>query len=394
VTEPAKVDTTRPNNARVYDYLLGGRDNFAADRSLADRMVALLPIAKGSVRAQRYVLARVIRYMIRDEGVTQLLDIGSGLPTVQNVHQIAQRLDQDARVVYLDNDPVVISHATALLADDRRTFAVRGDLRDPEGVLSSARELLDWNRPIGLVLCGILHFLSDEEKPAALTAALIDALPSGSCVFINHMVQADDSASLETIMRQGLGRVRFRTREQILELFGGLELVEPGLVPAQDWRPDGPPSNPPLISLSCSGVAKKPLLLIISRGASPAPGFRRGQTEHGGYAEHPRRHAERRRIRHAIHQESGRDRAGHCPGVPGHLVRGHQCPALPVQQVTDHRRRRGVEQPGAEPGDRERREEGTGPGQYRQHDQAGRRDGAAGHDYRPPPERVGEPAAG
>jgi S-adenosyl methyltransferase len=267
VTEPAKVDTSRPNNARVYDYLLGGRDNFAVDRTLAERMASLHPAARGSVRAQRYVLARVVRYLVREEGVTQLLDIGSGLPTAQNVHQIAQRVNEDVRVVYLDNDPVVISHATALLADDKRTFALKGDLRDPEGVLNSARELLDWNQPIGLVLCGILHFLSDEEKPAALMAMLIDALPSGSCVFINHMVQTDESASLESVMRQGLGRVRFRTRAQILELFGGLELVEPGLVPAQDWRPDGPAADPPLISLSCSGVAKKPLLLITGRGA-------------------------------------------------------------------------------------------------------------------------------
>ena len=259
MTEPAKVDTTRPNNARVYDYLLGGRDNFAVDRTLADRMVAVLPAVKSSVRSQRDVLARVIRYLVTDERITQLLDIGSGLPTAQNVHQIAHRLNPDVRVVYLDNDPVVISHATALLADEKKTFAVRGDLRDPEAILSSARELLDWNQPIGLVLCGILHFLADEEKPAALIATLVDALPSGSCVFINHMVQADSLAALEDLMRNGIGHARFRTREQILELFAGLELIEPGLVQATDWRPDGPALDPPMVALACSGVAKKAL---------------------------------------------------------------------------------------------------------------------------------------
>jgi hypothetical protein len=354
VTEPAKVDTSRPNNARVYDYLLGGRDNFAVDRTLADRMVTLLPAVKSSVRSQRHVLARVIRYMVSGEGLTQLLDIGSGLPTAQNVHQIAQRLNPDIRVVYLDNDPVVISHATALLADEKQTFAVRGDLRDPEDILSAARELLDWNRPIGLVLCGILHFLLDEEKPAALVGALVDALPSGSCVFINHMVQTDSSATLEAVMRQGLGRTRFRTREQILELFGGLELVDPGLVPATDWRPDGPASNPPMVALSWTGVARKPLLLITSRGAClrtlawfrcrTTPRLRRGQAEHRGHPEHACRHAERGRIRHAVHQEAGRDRAGDGAGVPGHLISGDEGPAPPVEQVADHRRRRHVEQ--------------------------------------------------
>jgi hypothetical protein len=260
VTEPAKVDTSRPNSARVYDYLLGGRDNYAVDRALADRMIGLVPTARVGVQLQRQVLARVIRYMVRDEGVRQLLDIGSGLPTAQNVHQIAQRLNPDVRVIYLDNDPVVISHATALLADDKRTFAVRGDLREPEGILSAARELLDWSEPVGLVLCGILHQIPDEEKPADLVALLVDALPSGSCVFINHLVHADDSAALEAAMRAGLGSIRFRTREQIRDLFCGLELVDPGLVPSPDWRPDRPPPELPREALACAGVARKALI--------------------------------------------------------------------------------------------------------------------------------------
>ena len=260
MTEPAKVDTSRPNGARVYDYLLGGRDNFAVDRALGDRMIAAVPTARIGAQLQREVLARVIRYVVRDEGVTQLLDIGSGLPTVQNVHQIARRVNLDVRVIYLDNDPVVISHATALLADDKQTFAIKGDLRDPEGILSAARELLDWNRPVGLVLCGILHQILDEEKPAELVATLVDALSPGSCVFINHLVQTDSSARLETAMRQGLGGIRFRTREQILDLFGGLELVEPGLVLSPEWRPDRPAAEPVREALACAGVARKPLV--------------------------------------------------------------------------------------------------------------------------------------
>ena len=258
MTEPPKVDTSRPNGARVYDYLLGGRDNYAVDRAQGDRMIASMPTARTGARLQREILARAIRYMVRDASVTQLLDIGSGLPTVQNVHQIAQRLNQDVRVVYLDNDPVVVSHAIALLADDKRTFAVKGDLRDPEGILSSAHKLLDWSQPVGLVLCGILHQILDEEKPADLTATLVDALPSGSCVFINHLVKIDGSARLEAAMRQGLGNIRFRTPGQLLGLFAGLELVDPGLVPSPEWRPDGPPSEPARESMAWAGVARKP----------------------------------------------------------------------------------------------------------------------------------------
>jgi hypothetical protein len=265
VTEPAKVDTSRPNGARVYDYLLGGRDNFAVDRALAERMIGVVPTARIGAQLQRAVLARAIRYLVREEGVTQLLDIGSGLPTVQNVHQIARRANLNVRVVYLDNDPVVISHATALLADDRQTFAVSGDLRDPEGILSATRELLDWNRPVGLVLCGILHQILDEEKPAELVATLVDALAPGSCVFINHLVQTDGSARLETAMRQGLSSIRFRTREQIRDLFGSLELVEPGLVLSPEWHPDGSVAEPLREALACAGVAKKSLASCTSR---------------------------------------------------------------------------------------------------------------------------------
>ena len=257
MTESAKVDTSRPNGARVYDYLLGGRDNFAADRVQGDRMIASMPTARTGARLQREILARAIRYVVSVAGVTQLLDIGSGLPTAQNVHQIAQRLNPDVRVVYLDNDPVVISHAIALLADDKRTFAVPGDLRDPAGILDATRDLLDWSQPVGLVLCGILHQIIDEEKPVELMTVLTDALPSGSCVFINHLVKIEGSARLEAAMRQGLGKIRFRTPEQIRALFAGLPLVDPGVVPSPEWRPDGPPSEPARESMAWAGVARK-----------------------------------------------------------------------------------------------------------------------------------------
>jgi O-methyltransferase involved in polyketide biosynthesis len=260
---PPGIDVTRPHVARVYDYLLGGKDNFAVDRAVGDQIIASLPAAQVGVRAQRDVLARVVRFLAGDANVVQFLDIGSGLPTADNVHQIAHRINPGARVVYVDNDPVVLNHAHALLADRKQTFAVNADLRDPGDVIAAASEHLDTERPIGLLLCGILHYILDEERPADITARLIDALPPGSYVFIHHLLHTDDpaSADLEASMRQGLGRVQFRTREQILDLFAGLSLVEPGLVLVPDWRPY--PHTPttqhhPVLGLAAAGVGYKP----------------------------------------------------------------------------------------------------------------------------------------
>jgi hypothetical protein len=257
-------DASRPHVARVYDYLLGGKDNFAADRAVGDQMIASLPAVQVGVRAQRDVLRRVVRYLVGEAGLRQLLDIGSGLPTAENVHEIAQQIEPATRVVYLDNDPIVLSHAKALLADDKATFVADGDLRDPAGILADpeVREHLDWDQPIGLLMCGILHYILDEEDPARLVATLYRALPHGSYVFIHHLLQLDDqaSATLQAQMRSGLGRARFRTLDQVRDLFGGLELVDPGLVLVPDWRPD--PGTPdvhhhPVLQMACAGVGRK-----------------------------------------------------------------------------------------------------------------------------------------
>jgi hypothetical protein len=257
-------DPSRPHVARVYDYLLGGKDNFAADRSVGDQMIASLPAVQVGVRAQRDVLGRVVRFLVGEAGIGQLLDIGSGLPTAENVHEIAQRIEPAARVVYLDNDPVVLSHARALLADDKATFVADGDLRDPAGILSHpvVLDYLDWDDPIGLLMCGILHYILDEEDPAELVGTLYRALAPGSYVFIHHLLDLTDpaAATLQAQMRDGLGRAQFRTKARIRELFGGLELVEPGLVLVPDWRPD--PGTPgvrdhPVLQMACVGVARK-----------------------------------------------------------------------------------------------------------------------------------------
>jgi S-adenosyl methyltransferase len=256
-------DASRPHVARVYDYLLGGKENFAADRVIGDRMLASIPAVQLGVRAQRDVLGRVVRYLVGEVGLRQLLDIGSGLPTADNVHEIAQRIDPATRVVYLDNDPIVLSHAEALLADDTATFAVDGDLRDPDGILAhpDLRKYLDWEQPIGLLMCGILHYILDEENPAQVVATLYHALPSGSYVFIHHLLATQDPAAaiLQDQMRSGLGRAQFRTTDEVLRLFDRLELVEPGLVLVPDWRPEPPTiRDHPVLEMACVGVARKP----------------------------------------------------------------------------------------------------------------------------------------
>jgi S-adenosyl methyltransferase len=261
----ASFNAAEPHIARVYDYLLGGKDNFAADRAVGDRFIASMPAIQIGVRAQRDVLGRVVRYLVGEAGIRQLLDIGSGLPTAENVHEIAQAIYPQTKVVYLDNDPVVLSHAQAILADNKVTFAAEGDLRDPARLLaeSDVRHQLDWDEPIGLLLCGILHYILDDENPAGIVDTLYRALPPGSYVFIHHMLDSDDpdSALLQAEMQRGLGRTKFRTFAEINELFAGLELIEPGVVLVPDWRAGpGTPgvAHHPVLKLAAAGVARKP----------------------------------------------------------------------------------------------------------------------------------------
>jgi len=264
--EPGRIpfDTARPNLARVYDYWLGGKDNFAADRALGDQIVTSLPAVRAGVRAQRALLGRVIRYLVTEAGISQLIDIGSGLPTAENVHQIARRPGPAARVVYVDHDPVVLSHARAILADSPATIVIDGDLRSPAGILEhpDVASHLDWGQPIGLLLCGIVHHILDSEHPGRLVETLSRALPPGSYVFIHHLLDSGDPAiaDVQAALQKGLGRGQFRTWAQIRGLFNGLELVEPGLVLVPEWRPDwNTPSarSNPVLRLACAGVARK-----------------------------------------------------------------------------------------------------------------------------------------
>ena len=183
---PSEIDISRPHPARLYEYFLGGKNHFAADRQMADAVLATAPTTRVTARENRAFLGRTVRYLVEEAGIRQFLDIGTGLPTVSNVHEVAQSVEPSARVVYADNDPLVLAHARALLtsAPEGRTAFIQADLRDPAAILSSptVREVLDFSQPVALVVVAVLHFVLDEFEPAAIISTLLDALPSGPVV--------------------------------------------------------------------------------------------------------------------------------------------------------------------------------------------------------------------
>jgi SAM-dependent methyltransferase len=241
--ERAPFDTSVAHIARVYDYWLGGKDNFAADRAAAEQAIAAWPDIVLSVRANRAFLARVVRYLAGEAGVRQFLDIGTGIPASNNTHEVAQSVAPESRVVYVDNDPVVLAHARALLTSGRHgaTSYVDADLRDTARVLSAAAEMLDFSRPVAVMLMAILQHVDNAENPYAIVAALLDALPAGSYLALSHPA-SDIEAKSQGRMAEGLNqtmaeKVTMRNRAQVARFFDGLELVEPGLVRVPEWRP-------------------------------------------------------------------------------------------------------------------------------------------------------------
>ena len=239
---PQGVDPNVPSPARIYDYLLGGKDNFAVDRAAAEKILEHAPNAKEAAQANRRFLIRAVEYLA-DQGIRQFLDIGTGLPTQENVHEVALRKAPGSRIVYVDNDPIVLAHARALLACDAQTIAVAGDLREPESILDNPEvtEHLDFNEPVGLLLVAILHFLPDEAAYPAV-AKLRDRLAPGSHLVISHgsAGRLDDkgvAAIRRVYARSSAGEAVARTREEILRFFEGCELVEPGVVTVDEWRP-------------------------------------------------------------------------------------------------------------------------------------------------------------
>ncbi|MEV0999160.1 SAM-dependent methyltransferase [Nonomuraea sp. NPDC050202] len=268
---PQGIDTTKPNVSRVYDFMLGGKDNYEADRWMAHLALEVAPDAPEAARANREFLGRVVRFLAAEAGVRQFLDIGSGLPTQGNVHEIAQSAAPGTRVVYVDNDPIVLVHGRALLAvDEGSTTVVEADLRDPDAIIGDpeVRRLIDFDRPVGLLMFAILHHLTDEEDPAGIAARLVDHLAPGSYLAVSHFHNpgmaypevSRQAFAAEKIFNETLGTGRWRTREEILACFDGLDLLEPGLVPLPEWRPgSGDRAEPGITYHTFVGaVARKP----------------------------------------------------------------------------------------------------------------------------------------
>jgi len=258
-------DTTVSHSARIWNYWLGGKDNFEVDRLAGDRVAEMLPIIVTQARADRAFLGRVIRHLAGQEGIRQFLDIGTGLPTAENTHEVAQRLAPESRIVYVDNDPMVLVHARALLtsAPEGACDYVEGDLRDPEQILAKAARTLDFSKPVALMLFGVLHHIPDTHEAYRVVGRLMRALASGSFLAINHSTSAISGEAMENAVRHwnavGTPSLTLRTPGQIARFFDGLDLLEPGVVSCSRWRPDtGPSGEVPLEVDEFGGVARKP----------------------------------------------------------------------------------------------------------------------------------------
>ena len=231
------------NPARVYDALLGGKDNYAADRAVAEKLAAAKPALLANVRANRAYLGRVVRYLATECGIRQFLDLGTGLPSLDNTHEVAQRAAPSSRIVYVDNDPVVLTHARALLTSNPAgaTDYIDADLRHPLRILEGAARTLDFERPVAVMLMAILQHVSDDDDPYQVVATLRDALPPGSYLALSHPardIDAEAMAKMAQVLNQMMAeKVTFRDHDEVARLFDGLELVEPGLVQASKWRP-------------------------------------------------------------------------------------------------------------------------------------------------------------
>ena len=256
------IDTSVAHHARIYDYVLGGKDNYAADREAVEALLKIWPEMAFGMRANRAFLGRAVRYLAGEAGIRQFLDIGTGIPTAENTHQVAQAIAPETRVVYVDYDPIVLSHARALLVSNSEgaTDYIDSDLRDTGTILIQARRLLDFTKPVAVTLIGVLHAIPDADDPHAIVATLMDAVPAGSYLAISHT--GSDRLGRETI--DGLTDVMdrmvqqdftLRPREQVERFFDGTDLVAPGLVPYEEWRPDA--GNPAVKSAGWCAVGRK-----------------------------------------------------------------------------------------------------------------------------------------
>jgi S-adenosyl methyltransferase len=259
-----EIDTTVSHSARVWDYWLGGKENYPVDREVGDRIAASFPEIVEHARLDRAFLGRAVRYLAGEAGIRQFIDVGTGLPTADNTHEVAQRVAPDSRVVYVDNDPLVLTHARALLtsAPEGATDYIDMDIGDPERIVEAAGRTLDFGRPVAITMLGVLWHILDDAEAAAVIDRYLDAVPSGSYLAIAHpTIEATGERMAEAIRqwnRFGKPPGVHRTPRQIAAFFDGLELVEPGVVPASRWRPDDPPAGEPKeVDLYCA-VGRKP----------------------------------------------------------------------------------------------------------------------------------------
>jgi len=255
------IDITVPSIARTYDVVLNGKDNFAVDRAFVDQIAKIIPEIYDVATYNREVLGRGVKFLV-EQGIRQFIDLGSGLPTVRNTHQVAQELAPESRVVYVDNDPIVLVHGKALLAENDRTGVVSADLRNVAEVLESPEvtELINFDEPVCIMLVGILHHLHDDDDPQGIVNAYLARAVPGSYLFITSFCASSDEArEAEKSYLGMLGTGRFRTVEEITAWFNGLELVEPGVVPNPLWRPDRPVDTDLTVGqrLIYGGIARK-----------------------------------------------------------------------------------------------------------------------------------------
>ncbi|GAA4899462.1 SAM-dependent methyltransferase [Streptomonospora salina] len=260
----AGLDTSVPHSARVWNYWLGGNDNYAADREAGDRFLDVFPGMAQGARASRAFLARTVGYLAGEAGIRQFLDVGTGLPTVDNTHEVAQAVAPDARIVYVDNDPLVLLHARALLTSspEGATSYVDADLRDPDRILSEAARTLDFSQPIGLMLMGILGHIADYDEARSIVRRLVEALPPGSYLTVNDgtNVFSDANAEAHREYNENSGGAPYiqRSPEELGAFFDGLEPVDPGLVSVTRWRPDPSPFGEPPEVDGFGAVGRKP----------------------------------------------------------------------------------------------------------------------------------------
>ncbi|WP_317620469.1 SAM-dependent methyltransferase [Streptomyces sp. CBMA156] len=262
---PADLRPDVPHPARMYDYYLGGKDNFPADRAAAEKALAANPEFRSTARANRGFLTRAVR-CVGTLGIEQFLDVGTGIPTAGNTHEIAQAARPGARVVYVDNDPIVLSHARALMAGSGpgRTAVIRADLREPAALLDAVRAvgLLDFSRPVGLVLAAVLHFLRDEDKPYQALGTLLDALPSGSHLVLSHgtadFIPSEIRDRVTGVYDKATAPLVGRSREEVLAFFDGLDLLDPGVTTVPLWRPETTPAHGADRVSMYGAVARKP----------------------------------------------------------------------------------------------------------------------------------------